>query len=122
LRFQTTSAPKIRELVAFVHNHLEEDLGVERLADEARLSPRHFARLFRESLGMPPGEFVERARLGEAVARLTGTEVPIDIVATGIGYRSADAFSRAFRRKFGITPSEYRDRFSSPREFIVARC
>ena len=122
LRFQTTSAPKIRELVAFVHNHLEEDLGVERLADEARLSPRHFARLFRESLGMPPGEFVERARLGEAVARLAETEVPIDVVATGIGYRSADAFSRAFRRKFGITPSEYRDRFSSPREFIVARC
>jgi transcriptional regulator GlxA family with amidase domain len=113
LRFQTASAPKLRELIAFVHGHLEQDLGVERLADEARLSPRHFARLFRQSMGMPPGEFVERARLSEAVARLTKSEVPIDTISASVGYRSADAFSRAFRRQFGIAPSDYRDRFSS---------
>jgi transcriptional regulator GlxA family with amidase domain len=113
LRFQTASAPKLRELIAFVHGHLEQDLGVERLAEEARLSPRHFARLFRQSMGMPPGEFVERARLSEAVARLTKTEVPIETISASVGYRSADAFSRAFRRQFGIAPSDYRDRFSS---------
>ena len=96
-----------------MHGHLDEDLGVERLADEAHLSPRHFTRLFRQSLGMPPGEFVERARLSESLARLTATEVPIDRLAASVGYRSADAFSRAFRRQFGIAPSEYRERFSS---------
>jgi transcriptional regulator GlxA family with amidase domain len=113
LRFQTSSVPRVRELVDFVHGHLDEHLGVERLAEEARLSPRHFTRLFRQSLGMPPGEFVERARLSESLTRLTESAVSIDRLAASVGYRSADAFSRAFRRQFGIAPSDYRERFSS---------
>ena len=52
-------------------------------------------------------------RLSESLARLTATEVPIDRLAASVGYRSADAFSRAFRRQFGIAPSDYRERFSS---------
>jgi transcriptional regulator GlxA family with amidase domain len=111
LRFQTSSTPRLREMVDFIGGNLGQDLSVERLAGRARLSPRHFARLFRQSLGVPPGEFVERARLSESTRRLSESEVPIEALTYSLGYRSSDAFSRAFRRQFGIAPSEYRERF-----------
>jgi transcriptional regulator GlxA family with amidase domain len=113
LRFQTGSIPRVRELVDFIEANLEQDLSVERLAEVARLSPRHFTRLFRHSLGMPPGEFVERARLSESTRRLTESELSIEALTHSLGYRSGDAFGRAFRRQFGIAPSEYRERFRS---------
>lgn len=120
LRDQTASVPRMRELVHFVHSHLDHDLSVERLAEKAHLSARHFARLFRQSVGMAPAEYVERARLGEAMRRLAESEVAIEPLARSVGYVSADAFARAFRRCFGIPPTEYRERFSStgagPRE------
>jgi transcriptional regulator GlxA family with amidase domain len=62
---------------------------------------------------MPPAQFVERMRLAEATRRLTDTDAPVERIAFSIGFRSADAFARAFRRQFRITPSDYRDRFSS---------
>ena len=96
-----------------MHSHLDHDLGVERLAGDANLSVRQFTRRFRAALGMPPAEFVERARLGEGVRRLVESQVRIDAIARSVGYRSPDAFSRAFRRQFKISPSEYRERFRS---------
>ena len=113
LRFQTGTVPRMRELVHFVASNLDQELSVERLAEQAHLSPRHFARLFRQALGMPPAAFVERARLGESTRRLAETAVPVETLALSVGYKSADAFSRAFRRHFGIAPSAYRERFSS---------
>ncbi|MFL6721675.1 MAG: GlxA family transcriptional regulator [Sphingomonas sp.] len=113
LRFQAASAPKLRDLVDFIQGSLGEDLSVERLAAKGNLSVRQFTRLFRQSLDMPPAEFVERARLSEAVRRLAESAVSIDRLAQSVGYRSADAFSRAFTRRFGIAPSAYRERFSS---------
>jgi transcriptional regulator GlxA family with amidase domain len=113
LRFQAASVPRMRDVAHFIQTGLDQDLSVERLAEQARLSPRHFARLFRQSLGVPPAEFVERSRLSESMRRLAQSEVPIETLAPSVGYRSADAFSRAFRRQFGIAPSEYRERFSS---------
>jgi len=113
LRFQTASVPKIRELIHFVDSHLDHELGVEQLAERVHLSVRQFTRIFRESMGMPPAEYVDRARLNEAIRRLTETQTSIDSLAPSIGYRSPDAFARAFRRRFGITPSEYRERFGT---------
>jgi transcriptional regulator GlxA family with amidase domain len=113
LRFQMSSVPRIGELAHFVQSNLDQDLSVERLAARANLSPRQFTRRFRDALAIPPAEFVERARLAEAARRLSETQVPIDRLSQSLGYRSADAFARAFSRRFGIAPRDYRQRFSS---------
>ena len=112
LRFQTSSVPRVRALVDFVHGHLDEDLGVERLAEEAHLAPAFHPPvppIARNAAGR-----VRRTREAERITGSADRDRGADRPAGGsVGYRSADAFSRAFRRQFGIAPSDYRERFSS---------
>jgi len=76
------------------------------------LSPRHFSRRFKDAFGSPPAAFVEGLRLSEARERLTLPDQTIESVADSVGFKSADAFRRAFERRFGIAPSNYRKNFA----------
>ena len=111
LRFQTEATDRFADLAAWMQAHLCEDLSVEALADRACLSPRHFSRRFQEVFGTTPAAFVDEMRLGEARERLTIPGQTIDSVSASVGFKSADAFRRAFERRFGVTPSSYRQRF-----------
>ncbi|HXZ28521.1 MAG TPA: helix-turn-helix domain-containing protein [Terriglobales bacterium] len=111
LRFQTQSADRFADLAAWVAGHLRQDLSVEALAARACLCPRHFTRRFKKALGTTPADFVERLRLDEARRRLSAHGETIEEVADSVGFHSGDAFRRAFERRFGVTPSGYRERF-----------
>jgi transcriptional regulator GlxA family with amidase domain len=113
LRFQTESVSRFSELSTWIHTHLSDDLSVEALAVRACLCPRHFSRRFKTEIGASPAEFVERLRLGEARRRLSDGDNSVEHVGLSIGFKSADAFRRAFERRLGVSPSEYRRRFSS---------
>lgn len=113
LRFQARAGDRFQELAAWAATHLDEDLSVERLAARACLSPRQFARRFVETFGLTPAQQVEALRLDAARDYLTGTRAAVDSVARAVGFRSDDAFRRAFGRRFGVSPSDYRRRFSS---------
>ena len=110
-RFQTDAGTRFAELIAWMHDHLAADLSVTVLADRACLSPRHFARRFRDDYGMTPGAFVERLRLDAARQRLVSGERPIGEIAGAVGFDSADVFRRAFQRRIGVAPHAYRRRF-----------
>lgn len=107
-RFQVEATDRLGEVAAWVPAHLGSSLTVERLAERACMSSRHFARAFKHAFGMTPADFVERQRLDQARDRLTGSRRSIAQIAHSIGFRSADAFSRAFHRCYGLTPSTYR--------------
>jgi transcriptional regulator GlxA family with amidase domain len=92
---------------------LNEDLSVETLAGKACLCPRHFCRRFKKEFGHAPAEFVERLRLDEARRRLSSGDNSIENVGLSVGFKSADAFRRAFQRRLEINPKEYRRRFST---------
>jgi transcriptional regulator GlxA family with amidase domain len=113
LRFQVDSTNRFKELGAWIHANLDEDLSVDKLAARTFLSVRHFARTFREEFGVTPAEFVADARLSEASRRLSlsARRMNIDAIGRSVGYESADVFGRAFDRKFGVTPAVYRERF-----------
>lgn len=90
--------------------HPAEDHGVDRLAERAGMSPRHFARLFRAETGLTPAAYVETVRI-EAVRRLLETkDAALKQVAGACGFRDADTLRRAFVRRVGTTPAEYRRR------------
>jgi transcriptional regulator GlxA family with amidase domain len=112
LRFQTKSSDRFSELAAWMAGHLGGDLSVEALARRACVCARHFSRRFKREFGSAPAAFVEGLRLNEARRLLSSDSVSIESVADSVGFGSADSFRRAFERRFGITPTGYRGRFS----------
>jgi len=113
LRFQAKAGDRFADLAAWMTEHLAGDLGVEGLADRVHLSPRQFSRRFVAHFGQSPARQVETLRLDAARLRLTGSQASIEAIAAAVGFRSADAFGRAFDRRFGLSPSDYRRRFAS---------
>jgi transcriptional regulator GlxA family with amidase domain len=108
LQFQLQSCDRFAEISTWILCNLNQDLSVETLAQKACMSPRNFSRLFKAAFGKAPGEFVAGVRIAEARRRLQVPRNSIESVANSVGFRSADAFSRAFEREVGCRPSAYR--------------
>jgi transcriptional regulator GlxA family with amidase domain len=95
-------------LMAWMRERLDEPLGVERLADRAGMSPRHFARAFAAETGLTPAKAVERLRLEAARLRVEAGAEPIDRVAETAGFGDPERMRRAFIRAFGQPPQALR--------------
>jgi transcriptional regulator GlxA family with amidase domain len=111
LQFQARSGDRFAELAAWITSHLNDDLSVEQLAARTSLSPRQFSRRFSRAFGQTPSEQIEALRLDAARNHLTGSGAQVEAIAAAVGFRSNDAFRRAFDRRFGLSPTEYRRRF-----------
>jgi transcriptional regulator GlxA family with amidase domain len=111
LQFQTQANDRLTELASWITNNPKRDLSVAALARRACLSPRHFVRRFKDAFGRSPGLFVQDHRLDEARRRLAAANLSVDAIAASVGFKSADAFRRAFRHRFRVTPGKYRRRF-----------
>jgi transcriptional regulator GlxA family with amidase domain len=108
LRFQMLARDRFADLLVWIRGHLRSDLSAEALANRANLSSRQFTRRFKALFGTTPGDFVEHLRLSEARERLVLPNQTVDAVAHSVGFKSADAFRRAFERRFGLKPTTYR--------------
>lgn len=100
---------ELQEIVRLVEQSLDEpDLDAGQLASRACLSRFHFDRLASAALGEPPGAFRRRILLERAAHRLVSTTETVIQIGAEAAYTSPDAFTRAFLRAYGITPSGYR--------------
>jgi transcriptional regulator GlxA family with amidase domain len=115
LRFQARAGDRFADLAAWMIDHLDQDLTVEALAARAGLSPRQFNRRFKTAFGAAPAHHVETLRLDAARERLIGSNASIERIAGAVGFQSDDAFRRAFDRRFGLSPTDYRRRFATGR-------
>lgn len=115
LRFQTMATDRLAELASWITSNPRRDLSVSVLAERACLSPRHFVRRFKETFQQTPGAFVRDRRLEEARRRLTAEHLSVDAIADSVGFQSTDAFCRAFRQRYHITPTDYRRNFGFER-------
>ena len=111
LAAQTATRPPLRDIQHWITEHPSADLSVDTLAQRASLSPRQFARAFAAQVGMPPGRYVDRARLEAARRRLEDTAADVAATARACGYGTPEAMRRAFVRALGVSPAEYRRRF-----------
>ena len=109
---QMANRDPLRDLQASIVENPEADHSVERLAGRVAMSPRHFARVFREEVGQSPARFVECVRVEAARRGLEESRRSIEEVARGAGFRTAETMRRAFLRQIGIGPAAYRERFS----------
>jgi transcriptional regulator GlxA family with amidase domain len=101
----------LQQVQRFIAAHPADDHSVDNLAARAGLSPRHFARLFRNEVGMTPAAWVETARVSAARRLLeSGRNAPKQ-VAVQCGFANADTLRRSFAKHVGVTPAEYRRRY-----------
>ena len=99
---------RINKVVAYINNHLDATLDLKTLANEAALSDFHFHRIFKALKGEAIGGYITRLRL-EATARLLRyTALTIEEIAFNIGYETPASLSKAFKKQYGISPTEYR--------------
>ena len=111
LAAQTADRAPLRELQAWIPDHLDEDLSVPALARRACMSDRNFARAFRRETGRTPGAYVEAARVERARIALETGDLPVETIAHQAGFGTVETMRRAFRRQVGVSPIEYRTRF-----------
>lgn len=111
LATQAARRDPLRELQAWMVDHLSEDLSVPALARRAHLSERQFARAFKAETDMTPAAYVEALRV-ERARLLLHDGATVDEAARATGFRSAEVLRRAFHRRIGVAPSAYRERFT----------
>ena len=95
----------------WILDHLSLELTVNSLAARAAMSVRNFTRVFQQETGITPADFVEMARVDSARRLLEDTDRPLQRVAASCGFANPDTMRRAFVRRIGTGPSEYRERF-----------
>ena len=111
LNVQAAATPKLRKLVSDIASEPAGDLRLPALAARAGMAERTFSRLFHKETGMTPVAFVELARVDRAKALLETSDWPLARIAERAGFGSLDALHRAFQKRVGATPGDYRARF-----------
>lgn len=105
---QQLTPQQIKRVMDFVQAYLSQDLSLEILAQQAGFSPYYFARLFRQTTGESPHQFVLRQRIERAQRLLNEGDASLVHIAVESGFADQSHFTRAFKRHFGLTPHAYR--------------
>ncbi len=102
-------ARRINRVLNYIDAHIDEPLDGAHLADIANFSRFHFHRIFAAWMGETLGSYAQRRRLEKAALRLScGSRETVLEIALATGFQSGEAFARAFKLKFGCTPSAWR--------------
>jgi transcriptional regulator GlxA family with amidase domain len=111
LSAQLAERRPLRELQSWIADNLNADLRVETLAERAAMSPRNFARFFRREIGMTPAAYVEELRIEHGRQLLEESADPVELVSARCGFGTPETMRRAFARRVGVPPAQYRARF-----------
>ncbi len=104
----------VRRCIEMMHAQLAEDISLDDLATEARLSSFHFARMFKQSVGVPPRVYLTQLRMQKACELLERTSLSIMEIALEVGYSSSQVLARVFLSHQKMTPSDYRRAICDP--------
>ncbi|RMD74392.1 MAG: AraC family transcriptional regulator [Lentisphaerae bacterium] len=105
----TDNSQRIQQILAHIHENLQNDLSIRELASRAVMSESHFSHLFKEFIGVPPRQYFIYARMRKAQNLLLNSKMPIHEIAARVGYEDARYFARTFRRIVGLAPSKFRE-------------
>lgn len=103
-----------RLVTAYIQEHLNERIPIDTLAQLVHLSPYHFCRVFKQSLGMPPHRYQTYRRIEHAKVLLEDRAASMTEIGLAVGFSSANAFATAFRKATGTAPTDYRRSVAPP--------
>jgi AraC family transcriptional regulator len=95
-----------RDAKILIQQRFRERLRLDDIARSLYVSPYHLCRLFREQIGVPIHDYLNRLRLREALEAIAGGDADLSRLAAGLGFSSHSHFTAAFRKELGIPPSE----------------
>jgi two-component system response regulator YesN len=99
----------LEESIRYVHEHYQENFGLEQAAERAGLSSAYFSKLFREKTGSSFVEYLTNTRVEEAKRLLRSGDLKISDIGVRVGYPNPSYFIRVFTKKTGVSPQRYRD-------------
>ncbi len=103
---------QMRAILDFIDRNFASPLTNEVIADHARISRPYLFTLFRKHFGETPHHYILKRRNNQAKLLLSGGDLPIKEIAAACGFESIEVFYRQFRRQNGLTPGEYRAKYS----------
>lgn len=104
---------RINKVLLYVNNNLDENLDLDKLAAISNFSPFHFHRIMRAHINEPLGSYIIRRRLDTAAGLLTLSGEPVNEIANKIGYDCPASLTKAFKKRFNVSPAEYRENKSN---------
>jgi transcriptional regulator GlxA family with amidase domain len=113
LQAQAAEKKRLSALLSWLAENYRRPLTVEEMASRAAMSPRTFARTFLAETGATPAHYLESIRMEHAVRLLETTGITLEAAARECGFTGCEQLRRAFLRHLGITPREYRERFTT---------
>ncbi len=102
----------IREIQAFIEQNVQQDVSLQAVADHVHLHPVYVSKVYKLETGENLSDYVQLVRMNKAEYLLKHSADKIYEIAASLGYQRPHSFNHAFKKKFGMTPQEYRDRFS----------
>lgn len=109
---QSTHYNRVRLARIFLDDHFEMPITIERISQEAALSPYHFIRLFRQVYKQTPHQYLIHRRIDRAKKLLQSSDLSVTDICAAVGFVSLGSFSTLFRRATGLPPSVYRDKLA----------
>ena len=103
----------VDQAVSYIERHLREDIRLEDVAAQAAVSMYHFHRVFQPIVGMSVTEYIRQRRLTHAGGELIRTDKRVLDIALEYRFGTQEAFTRAFKKMFGMPPKQYRDYYSN---------
>ena len=98
----------INEALEFIEHNFQNNISVEDMADVCGLNRSYFGKIFKESLGKSPQDFLLRYRMVKATELLKLTRLTVGDISTAVGYDNQLHFSRAFKKIYGVSPKKWR--------------
>ena len=100
---------RIHKTIVNIRKHLDTQLNIQKLAEDACMSKDHFIRIFKCETGETPNVYITSRKIEKAELLLVTTDLPIKSIATSLGYYDNSYFVRIFKKYSGITPQKYRE-------------
>ena len=102
------ASERLQRAIDFIEANVDQPIGLPEMADATGLSPTHFARQFRSTVGQAPHQYVMQRRVEHAERALVETNTSIAEIAAACGFSNQEHLTRLFKRARGITPAAYR--------------
>ena len=99
---------RLNRVIAYIYEHLDEEIDLQKLAEVACMSPYHWHRVYHAVRGETIAATVKRLRLHRAAGYLAHSNMPVDEVAQRSGYPNLQSFTRIFKSVYGMPPAQYR--------------